>query len=159
MDRFSTAGPRRRPSADQLSEDTYVQERDDPGLADDVVDMIADSMESNTHQSVATNIPDAAKRDDDERAERQFLEALPRACREQLAGTGIIVTRAAPDGTGEGYIIHARDRLGRTFTAELSLDEGIQLGVEHGETMGRGIVDLICKRLLAARERWFARMM
>jgi len=55
-------------------------------------------------------------------------------------------------------LIKARDSAGRRFEAALTMDEGIAIGHERGETMGRGIVDLLCKKLLDARANYFARM-
>lgn len=150
----------KRPTPSMLESPDYDRRRDDPQLANEVMDMI----HATDHQAVATNAVTAAESDDIERQERQFMAALGAGVQSQLAGQGferVNVKRirgSAADGGDSGYIVEMRDRAGRPYEAALSFDEGVAIGAERGETMGRGCVDLVCRKLLDARLNYFARM-
>lgn len=152
-----SAAPKQRPNAGVYDDPDYDQQKHDPGLADDVLEMVADSRESNRNYAESTHGPDAVERERIKRDERRFLEALPRGINEQLRGQRIIATRAIPDGTGNGYRIYARDAAGRPYECVLTLDEMMAMGAVS-DGMGRSIIRTCCERLLAERARYFARM-
>ncbi len=152
-------GGKRRGNASAADSPDYVAERDDPTLVDDVYEQVMDSMESNWQQSHDTGWAlTTSEIERDERRERQFLDALPKAVTDRLMGTGIIATRAFKDGTGEGYVLQARDTAGRGYEAALSLDEMLELGNVYGESMGRAVAAKVAEKIVEARQRYFSRM-
>lgn len=155
----SIIGGKVRPHAGITDALDYDHARDDPSLVDDVYEQVMDSLESNWQQSHDQGFTlSRAEIERDERFEHQLLQALPRAVSDRLAGTSIVATRAVRDGTGEGYVLYARDSAGRGYEAAFSLEEMDRLCNEHGSNMGRALGALLAKKLVEARQHYFSRM-
>jgi hypothetical protein len=132
----------------------YNWQKHDPGLADDVEELLH---ESDNYANANTG-PDQMQRDELKHQEAVFLHGMREALTEKLRGQNIRCTKAGPDGYGEGYVVTCVDKQGRQYTANMTFDASIALHATYGQNTGRAIVDDICKKILAARARYFARM-
>jgi hypothetical protein len=95
----------------------------------------------------------------------QVREELERFCRsfrdglqDQVRSQGFRCLFVMPDGKGEGFHLQFQDKVGRRFEVEYSFDEGMLAAARSGEFMGRDMMREVIEKLLAARDRYFARM-
>lgn len=90
---------------------------------------------------------------------RRFCRDFRDALNSQLSGAGLFCQAMRPDGRGDGFALTFVDRQGRPFHVEYSFDEGIAAAVRVGdENMGREMIGEVAAKVIAARERYFARM-
>lgn len=91
----------------------------------------------------------------------RFMLAFRQGLNDQLRGTeaGFVCLNVGPDGHGTGFMCNFRDKTGRPFNVHVTYDDGFAQAAAHGvEQMGRGMMETVIGRLIAAREKWFARM-
>lgn len=113
--------------------------------------------EINSKQGDARPDEDPATRD---RIARFMLD-FHRGLNEQLRGNehGFHCRGVNLDGRGTGFVCKFQDRTGRPFTVDVTYDDGFEAATKRGVTeMGRGMLDVVLERLIAAREKWFKRM-
>lgn len=134
-----------------------ARKRADPKLVDAAWTDINDAM-TVQHQAAPTHEPTAAERDQQEKDERQFLEAFERGLSERLVSYQMAVKRCSKDGEGQGWRIFVRDSAGRPFDVRISYDEAIRAGQRYGDRMGQELMSIVTRRLLGAREAYFRRM-
>ena len=89
---------------------------------------------------------------------QRFCLAFRAGLADQVRSQGFKCQFVMPDGKGEGFHIQFVDLYGRQFDVTYSFDEGLQAAAQHGEFMGRSMMSDVIDKLLAARERYFARM-
>jgi len=132
-----------------------VQEDIDAGVGDKHFQEIFDSINSTQGDAHVEESPEV--RDRLTRFMLQFQVGLT----EQLRGNehGFVCLGVSPDGHGTGFICSFRDKAGRPFNVSISYDDGFAEAAKRGKSeMGRGMLDVVLARLIAAREKWFARM-
>lgn len=113
--------------------------------------------EINSKQGSAHVDEDPAVRDRIARFMLDFHNGLNSQLRGNEHGFACLGVNA--DGKGTGFVCKFRDRTGRPFTVDVSYDDGFEAASKRGVTeMGRGMLDTVLERLIAAREKWFARM-
>lgn len=128
------------------------------GAFDDILD------EVHSTQAQSTGEPSTAELDEIRAAERTYWDALTHEVNDRLRSQRITVTHVLEDHVsssedeGGGWIVCARDPVGREFSARVTVAAMAALGERYGEEMGRHVIDQVCSQLLAARERYFARM-
>lgn len=116
---------------------------------------LLDDMESTQGSARVVETPDVTEE------LHRFMLAFKRGLGDQLKGTeaGFVCLNVCADGMGTGFMCSFRDKTGRPFNVHVTYDDGFAQAAEHGtEQMGRGMMELVIGRLLAAREKWFARM-
>jgi hypothetical protein len=96
---------------------------------------------------------------------RDKLERFARAFRaglsDQLRGNehGLHCVGVNLDGFGHGFVCKFKDREGRPYTVGVSYEDGFASVAKHGVTeMGRGMMDVVLGKLVAARALYFERM-
>lgn len=100
-----------------------------------------------------------ADRDNIARQEAEFRVALIVQVTDSLKSHGLRVSRVLEDGERDGYLVYATDRVGRVYEAKLPFslaDEKIAIYGREGFV--RRMFDDVVRELLAARDRYFARM-
>jgi hypothetical protein len=134
-----------------------ARKRADPKLVSAAYDDINDAM-SVQHQAAPTDTPDASERERIVREERQFLAAFERGLNDHLRQIQMRVTRCIADGEGTGWTVHVKDSENRPFTVRISYDDAIRAGEKHGPMMGVKLMGIVMRRLMGARDHYFARM-
>lgn len=132
-----------------------VQADLDAGVGDKHFQEIFDSINSTQGDARVDVSPEV--RDRLNRFMLQFQAGLS----DQLRGNehGFKCLGVSADGHGTGFICSFRDKGNRPFNVAVSYDDGFEAAAKNGKSeMGRGMLDVVLSRLIAAREKWFARM-
>lgn len=138
---------------DQIAKE--VNEDIEAGVGDKHFQEIFDSIQST--QGSAHVEEDPGVRDRIARFMIDFHNGLNSQLRGNEHGFACLAVNA--DGKGTGFVCKFRDRTGRPFTVDVTYDDGFEAASKRGVTeMGRGMLDVVLERLIAAREKWFARM-
>lgn len=164
---FQNGPPLERPmtEAEEMRADDIeweARKRLDPKLVSTTYDAIMDAM-TVQHQAAELHGPDAARRDDEEREERQFLKAFELGLNDSLRQIGMRVMRLVRDDRGTdaeqwGWRVQVRDSEGRPFAVTLTYDDAAIAGSRYGRNMGQHLVAQVMAKLIGARQKYFARM-
>jgi hypothetical protein len=129
---------------------------------EDVLDNLHTSPSSSVWSQIEREESEAAdthEREKIERQEAEFKQALVDQCNQSLASHGIRIVRVVESGERDGFLIFARDRVGRTYEARLPFtlaDEKIAIYGQEGFV--RRMFDDVVREILTAKDRYFARM-
>jgi hypothetical protein len=130
----------------------------DRARRDAIIDEFMADAPSNTNQSSGTTEPSSEDLERMSRAAYQLMNEFPKALVQRLAPHGLTVRGMLPDGHGNGYVIYVVDNERREFPVQMGHEDTNRAFAELGSAMGVALVDLVERRVLAERKRYFERM-
>lgn len=131
---------------------TVLPDQDFGTVFDDVLDELHS-------KSRGPSKPDTLTLDQIERREQEFFRGIAQELNSRLIATGTTVVRIYLDATdGETYRVVLKDRDGRPFNLQVSVDRLMEMNQQFGENVGRELINTLTQEAQEARDLWFARM-